>query len=243
MPPSSLDRIFKLPVQYPLTFQIETFASDRTSHCGVLEFEAEEGCVHMPDWMMANLSLVEGDRVVLRDAPLPKACFLKLQPHTTSFTEVSDPRAVLEVKLRGFTCLSLGDTFMVEYGSDEFYFDVVGVGPGDAVCLIDTDCELDLATPLDYVEPPPKLVDRKGEERSEGENKVFVPFMGKGRRLDGKPTAEMGRWSVAEMVEGVSRLEVVGDEGKKKIEKDGGKEELFKAFTGRGRVLGGVVGP
>ncbi|KAL3633548.1 hypothetical protein CASFOL_022310 [Castilleja foliolosa] len=244
MPPSSLQQIINLPLRYPLTFKIQTFrTSDKVSHCGVLEFEAEEGHVYMPDWMMDNLKISEGDHVVLRDASLPKACVIKLQPHTTLFcTRVPDPRGFLESKLSAFTCLSRGDTIMLEYDGKEFYyFDVVWVG-ADAVCLVDTDCDLDLETPLDYVEPKPVLVPTpKSElpavekERVKENNKVFVAFMGKGRRLDGMPTLE------ADVVEGMSRLELVNEGMKRKRDEDNGGNKnklIFKAFTGRARLLG-----
>ena len=56
--------------------------------------------------MMENLQLTEGDVVTLRSATLPKGTYVKLQPHSTDFTEISNPRAVLETTLRSFSCLT-----------------------------------------------------------------------------------------------------------------------------------------
>ncbi len=56
--------------------------------------------------MMQNLVLQEGDIVTLRNATLPKGSYVKLQPHTTDFTNISNPRAVLETTLRSFSCLT-----------------------------------------------------------------------------------------------------------------------------------------
>ena len=56
--------------------------------------------------MMQNLLLQEGDIVTLRNATLPKGTYVKLQPHTTDFTNISNPRAVLETTLRNFSCLT-----------------------------------------------------------------------------------------------------------------------------------------
>ena len=58
--------------------------------------------------MMENLLLQEGDVVALRSATLPKGTFVKLQPHSTDFLDITNPRAVLETTLRNFSCLTGG---------------------------------------------------------------------------------------------------------------------------------------
>jgi ubiquitin fusion degradation protein 1 len=60
----------------------------------VLEFVAEEGMIYMPYWMMQNLLLQEGDIVRVKSATLPKGTFVKLQPHTKDFLDISNPKAV-----------------------------------------------------------------------------------------------------------------------------------------------------
>ncbi|CAI5994537.1 unnamed protein product [Closterium sp. NIES-65] len=111
--------------------EVHNAAANRTSHCGVLEFIAEEGYVYMPYWvrlpisgkenggilefiaddhmgavphwiglglpywMMQNLLLQEGDDIVrFRNATLPKGTYVKLQPHTKDFLDISNPKAV-----------------------------------------------------------------------------------------------------------------------------------------------------
>ena len=61
---------------------------------------------HPAAQMMQNLLLEEGDVVSLRNATLPKGTYVKLQPHSTDFIDISNPRAVLETTLRNFSCLS-----------------------------------------------------------------------------------------------------------------------------------------
>ncbi|KAL8463853.1 hypothetical protein ACS0TY_033704 [Phlomoides rotata] len=63
MPPSALDRLASLHIDYPMLFELRNGATERVSHCGVLEFIAEEGVIYMPYWMMENLLLQEGDFV------------------------------------------------------------------------------------------------------------------------------------------------------------------------------------
>ena len=65
-----------------------------STHAGVLEFIAEEGCVHLPQWMMKTLRLNEGDAIRVTGAELPKGQFVKLQAQSTMFLEISDPKAV-----------------------------------------------------------------------------------------------------------------------------------------------------
>ncbi|XP_028097636.1 ubiquitin recognition factor in ER-associated degradation protein 1-like [Camellia sinensis] len=63
MPPSALDRLASLHIDYPMLFELRNAATERISHCGVLEFIVEEGMIYMPYWMMENLLLQEGDIV------------------------------------------------------------------------------------------------------------------------------------------------------------------------------------
>lgn len=39
-----------LHIEYPMLFRVES-PSGRVTHCGVLEFVAEEGVVYMPHWV------------------------------------------------------------------------------------------------------------------------------------------------------------------------------------------------
>ena len=72
---------------------------------GVLEFIAQEGMVYLPFWMMENMHLNEGDVIHLRSASIPKGSFVKLQPQTSDFIQISNPKAVLEKSLGSFSAL------------------------------------------------------------------------------------------------------------------------------------------
>lgn len=192
-----------------MLFQVENRREDRTTHCGVLEFIADEGMVYLPYWMMQNLLLQEGDVVTLRSATLPKGTFVKLQPHSKDFLDISNPRAVLETTLRNFSCLSVGDTIPINYNNRQYFIDIVEAKPENAISVIETDCNVDFAPPLDYVEPErvppaaavPMTTDvaplttgaaTKGEPAPEEapEEPQFLAFAGTGRRLDGKAASE-----------------------------------------------------
>ncbi|XP_057788525.1 uncharacterized protein LOC131005527 [Salvia miltiorrhiza] len=194
MPPSALDRLASLHIDYPMLFELRNAATERVSHCGVLEFIAEEGMIYMPYWMMENLLLQEGDFVRVKNVTLPKGTYVKLQPHTKDFLDISNPKAILETTLRNFSCLSTGDSIMVAYNNKKYYIDIIETKPSHAISIIETDCEVDFAPPLDYKEPerPSAPVSTgkalaEGQEPSEESEPKFNPFTGVGRRLDGKP--------------------------------------------------------
>ncbi|TFK55083.1 ubiquitin fusion degradation protein I [Heliocybe sulcata] len=155
MPPSALATLTQLDLETPWMFQLRNPANPAAStHAGVLEFIAEEGVVHLPYWMMKTLRLEEGDPVRLTGAELPKGQFVKIQAQTVHFLEVSDPKAVLEKSLRNFTCLTQGDIIEIQYNSIVFGFLIMETRPGNAgISVLNTDLEVDFATPVGYKEP------------------------------------------------------------------------------------------
>ncbi|MCL7025773.1 hypothetical protein MKW94_001412 [Papaver nudicaule] len=195
MPPSTLERLASLRIDYPMLFEVRNAATERVSHCGVLEFSAEEGMIYMPYWMIQNMLLEVGGTVRVKNVTLPKGTYVKLQPHTKDFLDISNPKAVLETTLRNFSCLTTGDSIMVAYNNKQYYIDIVESKPANAVSIIDTDCEVDFAPPLDYVEPKrpaPSVPSSKGkaavsavQDPQVEEEPKFKPFTGGGRRLDG----------------------------------------------------------
>nr|GEX66052.1 ubiquitin fusion degradation protein UFD1 [Tanacetum cinerariifolium] len=62
LPPSVLDElVYRGHVVYPMTFCIKKADTELHSHCGVIEFTADEGVVFMPKWMMENMKLQDGE--------------------------------------------------------------------------------------------------------------------------------------------------------------------------------------
>lgn len=155
LPPSALAELTALHVQYPMLFQITNTndACNRQTHCGVMEFSADEGHCYLPHWMMENLLLEEGTIIRLRNVQLPKGKMIKLQPHSKDFLDITNPRVVLERHLGKHSAKTKGDTFMFRFGGKAYYMDVIEAKPADAVCIIETDLAVDFAPPLDYVEP------------------------------------------------------------------------------------------
>lgn len=107
---------------------------------------------------MQTLSLEPGDLLQIKSTDLPSGSFIKLQAQSTSFLEISDPKAVLEQAFRNFSCLSKGDIFTFAYNDQIYEMAVLETKPGgegtkNAVSVLETDLEVDFAAPVGYEEP------------------------------------------------------------------------------------------
>ncbi|KAM3531783.1 hypothetical protein NHJ13051_000519 [Beauveria bassiana] len=156
LPPSALDKVSKLHVQWPLLMELINGEKGRHSHAGVLEFIAEEGRAYIPQWMMETLGMEVGDMIQIRTTLLELAKMVKLQPQSTNFLEISDPKAVLERAFRNFATLTKGDVFNFEYNDEVYDVAVLDVKPETdkmGVSMIETDVSVDFAPPVGYIEP------------------------------------------------------------------------------------------
>ena len=105
---------------------------------------------------MNTLLLEPGDLIQIKSTDLPPGRFVKLQPQSPSFLEISDPRAVLENAFRNFACLTKGDVFTFSYNDQTYDIAVLEIKPDNdqhAIVTMETDLEVDFATPVGY-EPP-----------------------------------------------------------------------------------------
>lgn len=183
LPQSALDQLTRLNIVYPMLFKLTSPQKNRTTHCGVLEFVADEGKCYMPYWMMRNLLLEEGAFVKIESVSLPVATFSKFQPQSVDFLDITNPKAVLENELRSFACLTTGDVIAISYNDRIYELCVLETKPGPAVSIIECDMNVDFAPPVGYVEP---TAETKKEESTKPVSKVTES---RGFRLDGKSTA------------------------------------------------------
>ncbi len=231
LPPSALDRLSQIgDLDFPMLFNIENVKEKTKTHCGVLEFIADEGVCYLPYWMMQNLRLVEGDVLRVKNAQLPKGTYVKLQLQTSDFLNISNPKAVLETCLRNYTCLTVNDTFMIEYNNKRYFIDVIEAKPADGVCVVETDCEVDFAAPLDYVEPDYSKGGGGGGESLAKTKKEDESFM------------DVDENGVVDLTGSTPRAK--DDKTKEEAEKEEKKEEensknTFLAFAGNGNRLDG----
>jgi hypothetical protein len=109
---------------------------------GVREFTSPEpGVIIVPREVLENMGCAEGSVINLMRVDLPQVTNIVLQPHSSEFLNVEDttglpPREFLEQSFGKFSCLTPGETILVDGdipGGREFRFTVVDVQPRSAV--------------------------------------------------------------------------------------------------------------
>ncbi|KAK9892544.1 hypothetical protein WA026_020527 [Henosepilachna vigintioctopunctata] len=250
MPPSALDQLTRLNISYPMLFKLTNQKVNRVSHCGVLEFVADEGRVYLPHWMMQNMNLKEGDTIQIESVDLPVGTFSKFQPVTSDFLDITNPKAVLENCLRSFACLTTGDVIAVKYNQKIYELSVLETKPGNAISIIECDMNVEFEAPIGYKEPE---THKKEDEEMPldpadlmPEPSGFVPFRGAGNRLDGKKRKDSTPLEIPLpkpiYVRGIPDYdyEIGTLQFMRRVNKqnktDNGKNE-FKPFSGSGNVL------
>lgn len=169
LPPSSLQKLTMLNIRYPMLFELFNEEANLKTHSGVLEFVAEEGRAYLPQWMMDTLKLQPGAITKItnqNDIPLGK--FVKIEPQSVDFLDISDPKAVLENVLRKFSTLTVDDIIEVDYNNKIFGIKVLEVKPEskfNGICVIETDLETDFAPPVGYVEPDYQAIAKEQAEK------------------------------------------------------------------------------
>lgn len=223
LPSSCLDVLIRLNIQYPMLFKLTNNRNNEMTHCGVLEFSAEEGKAYLPQWIMQQLGIDEGQIISIESASLPKATFARLKPQNIEFLQVTNMRAMLEVELRKFACLSEKDRIAVRYNDQTLEFLVVELKPQKSVCIIECDVNLEFDEVEGYkaeeegrknqrIEkpsaPPPGEIDDEEDDEMPEPSKKFAAFGGSGARLDGK----IRRGGRTESTSSVGGTGVVGGE-------------------------------
>ncbi|KAH1219150.1 Ubiquitin recognition factor in ER-associated degradation protein 1 [Glycine max] len=198
----SCNRVFFRSMRITEMLNMQTF--EQFYRCYPVSFIEKLSCLPQPliALMMENMLLQEGDIVKVKIATLAKG--------------------TLETTLRSYSCLTAGDTIMVPYNNKKYYIDIVETIPSPAVIIIETDCEVDFAPPLDYKEPEkqakPVVFDRKQPEvEDEPPAKIarLTPFTVSGRHLDGKPSAQsVEQASSSELKQKQTDKEIKGSDSK-----------------------------
>ncbi|XP_022901044.1 ubiquitin fusion degradation protein 1 homolog isoform X2 [Onthophagus taurus] len=254
MPPSALEQLTRLNINYPMLFKITNKRTNCKTHCGVLEFVADEGNVYLPLWMMHNLVLEEGDFITIESVSLPVGTFSKFQPLSADFLDITNPKAVLENCLRTFACLTTGDVIAVKYNQKVYELRVLETKPLEAISIIECDMNVEFAPPVGYKEQEHT---KKVEEEEMAvdpadlmpEPSGFVAFRGQGNRLDGKkrkdstsndvptakPTYIRGIPDYDYQVGSLRFIRRINERPSSSKETDAGEE--FRAFSGTGFTL------
>jgi len=258
MPPSALDMLTRLNIQYPMLFKLTNTKTgvNRETHCGVLEFVADEGRIYLPYWMMHNLLLEEGGLVQVENQSLPVATFAKFQPQAPDFLDITNPKAVLENALRGFACLTKGDIIAINYNEKIYEMLVMETKPGNAVSIIETDMNVDFEAPVGYKEPERVFPAQQQQQEEEDEPidvsaivtaASFRAFQGGGNRLDGKKKNTESSPSMIpqhEIQRGIpnynyknGKITFIRNSHSRNGETTSEEDKSFEAFSGSGQSL------
>lgn len=209
MPPSALNKLTMLHITYPMLFQLTAEENQTQTFAGVLEFIAEEGRVYLPQWMMESLQVSPGSLIEIESVDLPSGDFVKIEPQSTDFLDISDPKAVLENALRNFSTLTVGDIFQINYNNKVYSIKVLEAKPESdkqSICVVETDLEVDFAPPVGYVDPSPVSssvpsratatplgtmantigYEQLAKQKTQEANRKANPFSGGGQKLSGK---------------------------------------------------------
>jgi len=213
LPSSALEQLGRLNISYPMHFEIRNRETGKTTHCGVQEFIAEEGTVHLPYWMMQNLLITEGSIIEITNTTIPKGTYVKLEPEKAEFCNLTNQRAVLENTLRSFATLSKGDVIPIEYNNKTFYLEVVETRPANAISIVECDINVDFAPPKEGLPSPPPVTASGHYATSSNDPSMSVSgaasvtesdrmdieefdgptvFHGAGNRIDGKALKHVG---------------------------------------------------
>jgi ubiquitin fusion degradation protein 1 len=218
-----------------------------STHCGVIDFTAEEDCCYLPYHMFQRLCLIEGMTVNLRNVVLDKGSFIKFRPHKTEFVMNPNPKVILENALRNYVCITKNDTITVEFNKKHYYIDVVECKPRDTICLTNVDVTVDFDTPVDYVEEDYKMKKQDSNlTMNKDEKKQITPeemktkiqndkFQGNCIRVDGKNITEKQLKKI-ENQDKKKDLEESYDPRKHRIVH--GVRNNFIAFKGHGVKIG-----
>lgn len=106
--------------------------------------------------MMESLLVEMGDILQIKSTSLLPATLVKLQPQSTNFLDITDPKAVLEKAFRDFATLTQGDIFKFKYNDTVYEVAVLEVKPTSekmGVSMLETDVSVDFAPPVGYVDP------------------------------------------------------------------------------------------
>lgn len=213
LPQSALSKLTMLNISYPMLFELASEETDLKTYGGVLEFTAEEGRVYLPQWMMETLAVAPGSLIKVTNTNLELGSFVKIEPQSIDFLNISDPKAVLENALRNYSALTIDDIFQISYNDKIYSIKVLEAKPetdSRSICVVETDLEVDFAPPVGYVEPratPSSAASRTATstptplgsmaasiqydkliQHDKLKNKTaFNPFSGSGQKLSGRP--------------------------------------------------------
>ena len=194
-------------------FKVSHTETEYGEVCGVHEFSAPPGVVHLPYHIMNSCCIGEGTNVKIELVAPPKGDFVKLRLHNSKdFSKLSNTKAILEkIMSRDYPVVTQGQTIALHYQELDkvFMVDIVETKPSEIIEILNADINVDFDKALDYEEaeasikeaqvPPKSNINVKINQdisgstiyRNRNANKYkklngFVAFSGSGNILGSK---------------------------------------------------------
>ncbi|KAJ2105392.1 hypothetical protein IW146_008243 [Coemansia sp. RSA 922] len=173
--PSQTD-LLPSPLIFRLTSAAQAGLHDRQRnaravHCGVREFSHEEDYAGIPEWIMSEMELAEGDSVSIELVRLEKGTHAQLKALNPMARGVGDLRSLLEAYMRTkLTALTVGETLLVPINGvvEPLSFSVAALEPSAAIDIVDTDLSVDII----YADSGPILDHSAVDHNSTGGNEL-----------------------------------------------------------------------
>lgn len=143
LPEVVIDTLMKFEVEGPYMFQLQNRNTKKSIYVGVIDFTANNCTTYVPNRMMKELDIKEGERININSVTLPK-CTQVTIGMSKEFSENHDPKGVLEYNLRGKACLYLNQKIQIEYTGDTYILEVLNLEPADQVSILNSDISLNL---------------------------------------------------------------------------------------------------
>ncbi|EPS45601.1 hypothetical protein H072_405 [Dactylellina haptotyla CBS 200.50] len=176
---------------HPLIFRVTNLVNGRTAYAGIREFSAEDNEVVLSKFLREGLAIPSpelqtqehptelGGSIKVEAISIPKGTFVKLRPLDAGYEE--DWKSILENHLqKNFTTLTVNNILAVprlskQSGQNDFKFLIDEVKPeqSEAVCIVDTDLEVDIE-PLNEDQARESL--RQRELRKKAESSAGGPI-------------------------------------------------------------------
>lgn len=215
---------------YPLVFKVKN-ENGKEFAVGVKDFSANADNIYLPKRLMEDNWVPYDSKVQLTYITPPKGKLVKLQPHKTKFTMLSNPKVVLEKGIiENYPVLTCGETLSVRYNGETYLINVLESEPENIISTFNTDLSVDFAQPLDYDEYQRKEQEKKILEKTE-QNRNRVR-MGINRYQDDESESRDNNYGSNSFTQFLNQIPNEFQESEE-------TDKSFVAFSGKGYKLGG----
>lgn len=148
---NSLLQEYKDDLQYPIIFKLQVNFLE--FYVGVEEFASNNDIIYIPNHIIQNNMIELNQEIVLHYASPPKGNFVKLQPHKTKFTEITNFKDNLEDNIvKYYPVISKNSTISLydDKTKQSYLVDIIECEPSYVIVTNDIDLTVDFAEPKDY---------------------------------------------------------------------------------------------